>query len=330
MGRSVRMEVVAALLTLPAGMAVAQAASTGSGQVYPARSVRVIVGFPPGSGADITARVIGAKLYEVVGQQLLTDNRPGAGSNIAAEVSAKSPPDGYTLFIGTVANTINATLYSKLPFDFARDFAPVILATAAPNVLVIHPSVPVRSVKDLIALAKSRPGQLDFASSGVGTAPHLSGELFKTMAGVNLTHIPYKGSPPAVADLIAGSVDVMFSPASTVLPHIKSGRLRALAVTTSARLPSLPALPTVSEAALKGYETVTWFGYVAPVKTPTTIVTKLNADIAKVLAMPDVRNQFDIQGIEILGGTPERFAGYIREEIAKWAKVVRLSGAKAD
>jgi tripartite-type tricarboxylate transporter receptor subunit TctC len=330
MGRSVRMEVVAALLTLPAGMAVAQAASTGSGQVYPARSVRVIVGFPPGSGADITARVIGAKLYEVVGQQFLTDNRPGAGSNIAAEVSAKSPPDGYTLFIGTVANTINATLYSKLPFDFARDFAPVILATAAPNVLVIHPSVPVRSVKDLIALAKSRPGQLDFASSGVGTAPHLSGELFKTMAGVNLTHIPYKGSPPAVADLIAGSVDVMFSPASTVLPHIKSGRLRALAVTTSARLPSLPALPTVSEAALKGYETVTWFGYVAPVKTPTTIVTKLNADIAKVLAMPDVRNQFDIQGIEILGGTPERFAGYIREEIAKWAKVVRLSGAKAD
>jgi tripartite-type tricarboxylate transporter receptor subunit TctC len=330
MGRSVRMEVVAALLALSAGMAVAQAASTGSGQVYPARSVRVIVGFPPGSGADITARVIGAKLYEVVGQQFLTDNRPGAGSNIAAEVSAKSPPDGYTLFIGTVANTINATLYSKLPFDFARDFAPVILATAAPNVLVIHPSVPVRSVKDLIALAKSRPGQLDFASSGVGTAPHLSGELFKTMAGVNLTHIPYKGSPPAVADLIAGSVDVMFSPASTVLPHIKSGRLRALAVTTSARLPSLPALPTVSEAALKGYETVTWFGYVAPVKTPTTIVTKLNADIAKVLAMPDVRNQFDIQGIEILGGTPERFAGYIREEIAKWAKVVRLSGAKAD
>jgi len=330
MGRSVRMEVVAALLALPAGMAVAQAASTGSGQVYPARSVRVIVGFPPGSGADITARVIGAKLYEVVGQQFLTDNRPGAGSNIAAEVSAKSLPDGYTLFIGTVANTINATLYSKLPFDFARDFAPVILATAAPNVLVIHPSVPARSVKDLIALAKSRPGQLDFASSGVGTAPHLSGELFKAMAGVNLTHIPYKGSPPAVADLIAGSVDVMFSPASTVLPHIKSGRLRALAVTTSARLPSLPALPTVSDAALEGYETVTWFGYVAPVKTPTTIVTKLNADIAKVLAMPDVRNQFDIQGIEILGGTPERFAGYIREEIAKWAKVVRLSGAKAD
>ncbi len=328
--KTIPIPMVAALTVLGGIATDAGAQSVSTRQPYPVKPVRVIVGFPPGSGADITARVIGAKLYEVVGQQFLTDNRPGAGSNIAAEVSAKSPPDGYTLFIGTVANTINATLYSKLPFDFARDFAPVILATAAPNVLVIHPSVPARSVKDLIALAKSRPGQLDFASSGVGTAPHLSGELFKTMAGVNLTHIPYKGSPPAVADLIAGSVDVMFSPASTVLPHIKSGRLRALAVTTSARLPSLPALPTVSEAALKGYETVTWFGYVAPVKTPTAIVSKLNADIAKVLAMPDVRNQFDIQGIDILGGTPERFAAYIREEIAKWAKVIRLSGAKAD
>jgi tripartite-type tricarboxylate transporter receptor subunit TctC len=317
-------------IKLAALAALMGAAAGALAQAYPSKPVRVIVGFPPGSGADITARVIGAKLYEVVGQQFLTDNRPGAGSNIAADVSAKSSPDGYTLFIGTVANTINATLYNKLPFDFARDFAPVILATAAPNVLVIHPSVPARSVKDLIELAKSRPGQLDFASSGVGTAPHLSGELFKAMAGVNLTHIPYKGSPPAVADLIAGSVDVMFSPASTVLPHIKSGRLRALAVTTSARLSSLPALPTVSEAALKGYETVTWFGYVAPAKTPTAVVTKLNVDIAKVLAMPDVRNQFEIQGIDILGGAPERFAGYIREEIAKWAKVIRLSGAKVD
>jgi tripartite-type tricarboxylate transporter receptor subunit TctC len=314
-----------------AALAVLVIATTGAlAQTYPAKPVRVIVGFPPGSGADITARVIGAKLYEVVGQQFLTDNRPGAGSNIAAEVVAKSPPDGYTIFIGTVANTINATLYPKLPFDFARDFAPIILATAAPNVLVIHPSVPARSVKDLIALAKSRPGQLNFASSGVGTAPHLSGELFKVMAGINMTHIPYKGSPPAVADLVAGTVDVMFSPASTVLPHVKDNRLRALAVTTSKRIPSLPALPTVAETALPGYETVTWFGFVTPAKTPPVIVSKLNADISKVLALPDVRNQFEIQGIEILGGTPERFADYIREEIAKWAKVIRLSGAKAE
>jgi tripartite-type tricarboxylate transporter receptor subunit TctC len=315
---------VTVVLALILGMAAAQS------QPYPSKAVRVISGFPPGSGADITARVIGVKLYEATGQQFFVENRPGAGSNIAAEVAAKSAPDGYTLFIGTVANTINATLYSKLPFDFARDFAPVALTTAAPNVLVVHPSVPVKSVKELVALAKSRPGQLNFASSGTGTAPHLSGELFNAMAGVKMTHVPYKGSPPAVIDLVAGSVDVMFSPASTVIPHVKSGRLRALAVTTAARLPSLPELPTVAESGLKGYETVTWFGFVAPAKTPPAIVTRLNTEIVKALSLPDVRSQFELQGIEILGGTPERFADYIREEIAKWAKAIRLSGAKAE
>ena len=299
-------------------------------QPYPARSVKVIVGFPVGSGADISARVIGVKLYEAMGQQFFVDNRPGASSNIAAELASKSPPDGYTLFIGTVANTINATLYPKLPFDFARDFAPVALTTAAPNVLVVHPSVPAKSIKELVQLAKSRPGQLNFASSGAGTAPHLSGELFKTMAGVSLTHVPYKGSPPAVADLIAGEVDLMFSPSSSVLPHVGSGRLRALAVTTASRLPSLPGLPTVAESGLKGYETLTWFGFVAPAKTAPAVVTRLNIEIVKVLAAPDVRNQFQIQGVEILGGTPEQFASYIRDEIAKWAKVIRLSGAKAE
>jgi tripartite-type tricarboxylate transporter receptor subunit TctC len=310
--------------------ALALSAGVVGAQPYPAKSVRVISGFPPGSGADITARVVGAKLYEQMGQQFFVDNRPGAGSNIAAELAAKSPADGYTLFIGTVANTINATLYSKLSFDFARDFAPVVLVTAAPNVLVVHPSVPARTVKELSALAKNRPGQLNFASAGTGTAPHLSGELFKAMAGVNMTHIPYKGSPPAVTDLVAGTVDLMFSPASTVLPHVKSGRLRALAVTTAGRLPSLPELPTVAEAGLKGYETVTWFGFVAPARTPSAIVVRLNAEIGKVLASPDVRHQFEVQGIEVLGGTPEHFAAYIRSEIEKWAKVIRLSGAKAD
>ena len=319
-----------AVLALLAGSVAAQPASTGSGQAYPSKPVRVISGFPPGSGADITARVIGVKLYEATGQQFFVENRPGAGSNIAAEVAAKSAPDGYTLFIGTVANTINATLYSKLPFDFVRDFAPVALTTAAPNVLVVHPSVPVKSVKELVALAKSRPGQLNFASAGTGTAPHLSGELFNAMAGVKMTHVPYKGSPPAVIDLVAGSVDVMFSPASSVIPHVKSGRLRALAVTTAARLPSLPELPTVAESGLKGYETITWFGFVAPAKTPPAIVTRLNAEIVKALTLPDLRSQFEIQGIEVIGGTPERFADYIREEIAKWARVIKLSGARAD
>jgi tripartite-type tricarboxylate transporter receptor subunit TctC len=319
-----------AAMSYAAISALAQITSAGLGAAYPAKSIRVIVGFPPGSGADITARVIGAKSGEALGQQVIVDNRPGAASNIAAELSAKAPPDGYTLFIGTVANTINATLYSRLPFDFARDFAPVALTTAAPNVLVVHPSVPAKSVKELVALAKSRPGQLNFASSGTGTAPHLSGELFKAMAGVNLVHIPYKGSPPAVTDLMAGEVALMFSPSSTVLPHVKSGRLRALAVTTASRLPSLPDLPTVAESGLKGYETITWFGFVTPAKTPPAIITRLNAEIVKVLALPDVRNQFEIQGIATIGGTPERFGDYIREEIAKWAKVIRLAGAKAE
>ena len=329
MNKLIYMAAVAAML-YAATSALAQFPSAGSGAAYPARSIRVIVGFPPGSGADITARVIGAKAGEALAQQVIVDNRPGAASNIAAELAAKAPADGYTLFIGTVANTINATLYPRLPFDFAREFAPVALTTAAPNVLVVHTSVPAKSVKELIALAKSRPGQLNYASAGTGTAPHLSGELFNAMAGIRMVHIPYKGSPPAVTDLLAGEVALMFSPSSTVLPHVKSGRLRALAVTTAARLPSLPELPTVAESGLKGYETITWFGFVAPAKTPQAIVARLNAEIVKVLALPEVRNPFAIQGIEVIGGTPEQFASYIRDEITKWAKVIRLSGAKAD
>ena len=329
MKKSIFVAAVAAML-YAATSAMAQIPSAGSGAAYPARSIRVIVGFPPGSGADITARVIGAKAGEALAQQVIVDNRPGAASNIAAELAAKAPADGYTLFIGTVANTINATLYPRLPFDFARDFAPVVLTTAAPNVLVVHTSVPAKSVKELIALAKIRPGQLNYASAGTGTAPHLSGELFNAMAGVRMVHIPYKGSPPAVTDLLAGEVALMFSPSSTVLPHVKTGRLRALAVTTAARLPSLPELPTVAESGLKGYETITWFGFVAPAKTPQAIVARLNAEIVKVLALPEVRNPFAIQGIEVIGGTPEQFASYIRAEIEKWAQVIRLSGAKAE
>ncbi|MGH8703743.1 MAG: tripartite tricarboxylate transporter substrate binding protein [Burkholderiales bacterium] len=318
------------ILAVVALLAAGCVAPGAGAQPYPAKPVRVLAGFPPGSGADITARVIGARLGDALGQQIIVDNRPGAASNIAAELAAKSPADGYTLFIGTVANTINATLYSKLPFDFARDFAPVALTTAAPNVLVLHPSVPARSVKELIALAKNRPGQLAFASAGTGTAPHLSGELFNAMAGVTMVHIPYRGSPPAVTDLLAGEVALMFSPSSTVLPHVKTGRLRALAVTTASRLPSLPELPTVAESGLKGYETITWFGFVAPAKTPPAVVTRLNAEIVKVLTLPEVRNLFASQGIETLGGTPDQFASYIRDEIAKWAKVIQLSGTKAE
>ena len=310
--------------------AVLCAAAGAIAQPYPAKSIRVIAGFPPGSGADITARVIGSRLGPALGQQLIVDNRPGAASNIAAELAAKSAPDGYTLFIGTVANAINATLYEKLPFDFARDFAPVALATAAPNVLVVHPSVPANSVKELVALAKSRPGQLNYASAGTGTAPHLSAELFSSMTGVRMVHVPYKGSPPAVTDLLAGEVALMFSPSSTVLHHVKSGRLRGIAVTTASRLPSVPELPTVAESGLKGYETITWFGFVAPARTPGAIIARLNTEIVRVLALTEVRQQFAAQGIETFGGTPERFAAYIGEEIAKWAQVIRVSGARAN
>lgn len=328
--RKVTAVVLSAMSWCVTAGAQAQTAQPGAAPGYPTKPVRVVVGFPAGSGADITARLIASKLGEPLGQQLIVDNRPGAGSNIAAELAAKAPPDGYTLFLGTVANTINATLYSKLAFDFQRDFAPIVLATAAPNVLVVHPSVPAKSVSDLIALAKTRPGQLNFASSGTGTAPHLSGELFKTMGGVNIVHVPYKGSPQAVSDVISGEVALMFSPASTVLPHVKSGRLRALAVTTVSRLPSLPELPTVAESGLKGYETITWFGFVAPARTQQAVLTRLNAEIVKVLALPEVRQQFAAQGIEVLGGTPAQFAAYIQQEIAKWARVIKLSGARVD
>jgi tripartite-type tricarboxylate transporter receptor subunit TctC len=320
-------QLIAAILILAwSGAVLAQAPAAP----YPVKPVRVIVGFPPGSGADITARVIGQKLGEAYGQQFVVDNRPGAGSNIAADLAAKAAPDGYTVFIGTVANTINATLYAKLPFDFARDFAPVALTTSAANVLVVHPSVAAQSVAELISLAKARPGQLNYGSAGTGTAPHLSAELFQSMAGIRLVHIPYKGSPLAVTDLIGGQIALMFSPASSVLAQIKSGRLRALAVTTAVRLPSLPELPTVAESGLPGFETVTWFGFVVPAATARDIVGKLNSEIVKVLAQPEIRRQFAAQGIDVIGGTPEQFAAYIRAEIAKWARVIKESGARAE
>ncbi len=297
---------------------------------YPDKPVRMIVGFPAGSGVDILARLAGQKLAETYGQQFVIDNRPGAGSNIAANLAAKAAPDGYTIFLGTVANAINATLYAKLPFDFTRDFAPIVLAASAPNLLVVHPSVPARSVAELIRLAKAQPGQLSFGSSGTGTAPHLAGELFKRMAGIDIVHVPYRGGPQATTDLIGGQYAMLFAISSTVLPHIKSGRLRALAITTLARMPSLPEVPTVAESGLPGFEAVTWFGFMVPAATPRDIVGRLNADIGKALALPDLRQQLALQGIDVIGGTPEQFAEHVRKETAKWADVIRRSGAKAD
>ena len=294
------------------------------------KPVRIIVGFPAGSAVDIVARAVGQKLSEAYAQPFIMDSRPGASSNIAAAFAAKAPPDGYTLFMGTVANTINATLYTKLPFDFTRDFAPITLAASAPNLLLVHPSVPARNVTDLVKLAKAQPGQLSFGSSGTGTLPHLAGELFKSMAGVDILHIPYKGGPQATTDLIGGQFAILFAISSTVLPHVKTGRIRALAIATPARMPYLPDTPTVAESGLPGYEAVTWFGFTAPANTPRDIIVKLNTDTLKVLNLPDVRQQFAAQGIDATGSTPEQFAAYIRSEISKWARAIKASGARAE
>jgi tripartite-type tricarboxylate transporter receptor subunit TctC len=314
--------IVASALSLPAHAQTPAA--------YPVKPVKVIVGFPPASGADIMARVISQRVGEALGQQFPVDNRPGAGSSIAAGLVAKSAPDGYTLFIGTIANAINANLYAKLPFDFARDFAPIAPGASSPNMLVVHPSVPVRSVSDVIKLAKSKPGQLSFGSSGVGTLPHLAAEMFNGMAGLKMTHIPYKGSPQATFDLIGGQFELMFGIGSAVMPEVKHGRLRAIAVTTLTRLPALPEVPTVAESGLPGFEAVTWFGFVAPAGTPRDIIMKLNAEMTRVTALPDVKQQLAAQSIDAMSGTPEQFSVYIRDEIAKWAKVIKTSGARAE
>ncbi len=315
----------AACAWLVAGAAPAIAAD------YPEKPVRFVVGFAPGGPSDLIGRLIGQKLAEAWGQQVVIDNRAGAGGNIAAELVAKAPGDGYTLLLGN--NSIlatNAALYGKLAYDPVKDFAPAILVASQPNILVVHPSLPVKSVKELIAFAKSKPGQLNYASSGSGAAAHLSGELFKTMARVDMVHIPYKGAGPALNDVLAGQDQLMFATSLSVVPHIKSGRLRALGVTTAARMKSMPELPTIAEAGVPGFEATTWHGIVMSSSTPAALVSRVNADTAKVLQMPDIRERFNALGGEIIGGTPDEFAAYIKKEIPKWTKVVRDSGARAD
>ena len=298
---------------------------------YPTKPIRLVVPFPPGGATDILAREVAKHLTDAWGQSVVVDNRPGAGGNIGSELVAKSPPDGYTLEMGTVGtHAINTSLYSKMPYDHIKDFVPVILVAGVPNVLEVNPSVPVNSVQELIAYAKANPGKLNFASSGSGTSIHLSGELFKVMAGVQMTHIPYKGSAPALADLIGGQVQLMFDNLPPSLPQIKAGKLRALAVTSATRAPALPDVPTVAEAGLPGFEASSWFGVLAPAGTPPAIVTKLNAEIAKWLTTPEAKEKLASVGANIAGGTPEDFARHIQAETAKWAKVVKESGAKVD
>jgi tripartite-type tricarboxylate transporter receptor subunit TctC len=297
---------------------------------YPAKPVRLVLGFPPGSAADVVARIVAAKLGDDLKQSIVVENRPGAGSNIAAESVVRAPADGYTVFMGSIANTINASLYKKLPFDFGRDLAPVTGVALVPNLLVVHPSLPVRSVKELVAFAKARPNEILFGSSGNGTSPHLSGVLFNSMARINMVHVPYKGSPQAVTDLVAGRVQVMFAPISTALPFVKAGKLRPLAASTARRAGIVPDLPTVAEAGVKGFETSIWFALFVPEATPRDIVERLNGAAVRALGDGDVKSKLAAQGIETIGGTVAQTGELVRSELAKWAKVVRESGATLD
>jgi len=295
---------------------------------YPSRPVRLIVGVAPGSTADVSLRVLGQKLSQIMGVQFVVENRTGAGTSMAAQFVVQAPKDGYTLMYGGSANTVNATLSPDLGFEFARDLDPIARMTAVPNILVVHPSLGVKSVNDLITLARSRPGDILFASSGVGTSPHLSAELFNLMAGVKLVHVPYQGSSQGINDVLAGRVPVMFSPASTVLPHIQSNALTALASTHSRRMTIMPDLPTMSEAGLPGYETGVWNGFLAPAGTPRPIIDKLSRAANEAVKSEDVIKALNAQGIATVGGTPEEMATFIRGEIDKWAKVVVAAGLK--
>jgi tripartite-type tricarboxylate transporter receptor subunit TctC len=313
----------AALLVVAAPVVLGQAA-------YPTKPVRLVVPFPAGGTTDLLARAAAQKLSEAWGQQVIVDNRPGAAGNIGAELVAKSAPDGYTLLMGTVGtHAINASLYAKMPYDHVKDFTPVILVAGVPNVLVVNPQLPVNTVPELIAYAKANPGKLNFASSGSGTSIHLSGELFKTMTGVQMTHVPYKGSAPALTDLIGGQVQLMFDNLPSSLTFIKAGKLRAIAVTSTTRAAALPDVPTVADT-VPGFEASSWFGVLAPAGTPREIVVKINGEVAKWLASPDAKEKLTAQGANVAGGTPEDFAKHIQAETAKWAKVVKESGAKVD
>ena len=310
--------------------AVALANIDGFAQSYPNKTIRMVVPFVAGGNTDFTARVISAKLIDVLGQQVVIENRPGGGTNIGSDLVAKSAADGYTLLMGGATNAINVSFYSKLPFDLLRDFAPVVLCVKGANVLSVHPSLPAKTLKELIALAKARPGQLNYASSGLGSSNMMAGELFKLMAKVNLTHVPYKGNAPALTDTVGGHVEMLFSGVPALLPHLQSGRLRAIAIGSLQRFPALPEVPTINESGLKGYEATTWFGVFTPARTPKEIVTRLNLEIARILASAEVRERFINEGVEPMGGSPEQFSAFIRDEIDKYAKVMKAANLKAE
>ena len=303
--------------------ALLAAAFGAAAQTYPSKPVRLVVPFVAGGPTDIQGRMLGEKLAQRLGQQFIIDNRGGANGNIGMEIVAKSAPDGYTLVIATVGTwAVNPSLY-KLPFDVVKDFAPIIQVSTSPGVLVVHPSVPARNVKELIALARARPGKLDYGSSGVGGFGHISGALFCLLTKTEMVHIPYKSSAPSLTDLIAGQIQVLFNNAISTVPYIRAGKVRALAVTSLKRMHALPELPTIDEAGVKGYDNSSWSAVAAPAGTPREIITKLNGELSAILKLPDVQEKSAAVGADIIGGTPEQFGAYLKSEIAKFARVVK-------
>ena len=298
-------------------------------QTYPAKTVRIVVGYPPGGPTDVIARTVAQKLTIALGQQVIVDNRPGASGMIGAEQVVKAAPDGYTLLTVPITYAVTPSVYPKMPYDAEKDLAPVALVASSPFILVVHPTLPVKTVKELIALAKSRPGQINYASASTGGMPHLAGELFNMMTGVKLTHIPYKGAAPATVDLLAGQVSLMFNNMLSAMPLVKANKLRAVAVTSLKRSAAIPELPTIAET-VKGFEASGWYGAFAPAATPKDIIAKLNAEINKLMRLPDVAQRLAGDGVEAASMTPAEFGAYLHSEIAKWGRVVQISGTKVD
>jgi tripartite-type tricarboxylate transporter receptor subunit TctC len=321
-----RMAAIFGLLSAALGAAqTAVAADT-----YPVRPIRMIVAYPPGGGTDQVGRVMADQLAQQLGQNVVVDNRGGATGNIGTELAARAVPDGYTLLMGNVApNAVNVSVFRKLGFDPVKDFAPVSLVAVTPNILVAHPSVPVKTVKDLVALAKAKPGVLNFPSAGVGSSSHLAGEMLKSMAGIDMVHVPYKGGGPALIATISGQVQIMFATMPAAMPHVKSGKVRPVAVTTAKRSLAMPDLPTIAESGVPGYEAATWYGLLAPARTPRPVIDRLHGETVKILAGP-TRQRLEAQGFEPDGGTPAAFAAYIKSEITKWAKVIKEAGIPAE